>query len=340
MSQMIIAHAPADAALAREVCGALAEFQPLALPVRAGGAPVNFGPNVLISMLWTPQAAALTDRFAQLTAAGGGRALVMCDQAEAPEALRVARPVITDVRQAPEELARLVRALQKSAVRSDAPPPSARGDSAPMQKPAPKASAAPLAPAAETMPAHMIEQGKALSGGMARGFASSVAMLGLGGVVTLGVGERIDNGALFGTDQAHASGAFANAAVEVMGSTADPVQGFEPGHNVLSYEEMIAGADHLRSQAAQDRAEVAQILSQTAQSIEATRKETDRTLERLESLSQGGGVFGAQFRADADTVTPQRAQVAATQAQPHEQKPVQQASAEAHKPSRIDPANI
>jgi hypothetical protein len=313
MARLIILHVAEDSAMARQLCGDLPEFRAVALAAPSVSEPFKVGAGVVLCLLWSPSAAGAADAFAALAELNQRNAVVLrLDNAPLAPALARLRLPLAEGFQSSQEISALFRAAGDQARSA----PQESGDDQLRPDVWARRDVAARSPLEdEVLPS--VKRSGGFAGGMARGFASSVAVLGISGGVTLGVSDQLRNEGFFILD--------ASAAAAQLGQTAQPVvvlsaeDLYQPfgavnqPQQLGTFEQLSVEADALRDLSKAERNLIAERLADVSASLDATRKLTDARIEMLEQAAGGASAAPLQL---AQAAAAQRAVQTAQAAPP------------------------
>lgn len=245
MSNALIAHAAGDAASAVGVCAVLPAARAISVESPLAGAKLR----APLMLLWSKQAVGAGAAFAEMALAHRGP-VVICRLDDSPADAHVAGLEIInfdgnlsgkEFRRA--ALAAFTEARRRGAVRV---------------RTAPKANE------------------WAFAGGFARGFGSSVAILGLGSLAAIGATDKIDSAQVV-EDVLSLFGAPVSA-------EASPTEALEE-NGLPTHEHLRAIVASMQEREAEDRAIIAERLAEVRRDLTETGVKTEHMLDRLDELS-------------------------------------------------------
>lgn len=299
MSFLVIAHAPADAEAAQRLAGTVRSMGAVAIAIDDRAHHLTFGADSIFAILWSERAAAAADAMASLVERGLNAAfLVALDEGALPDRLAALDLYVVRSREEVEilEAVKVARREPRRTRRPMARPPVNRHAEAqqfyvPTRRPVatPPRVAAPARPVPHAASKSSSYLG-VFAGGAARGFASSVAMIGVGGVIAIGAQERAG---LLGTSPAEPSAhdAYGHAYSEDVGATSvsDDVI-YEPFDSdertpVLDRQSLEQQAATLRAVATAQRAAIEARLNQAVDNVDVARDQTIVVIDQLDAIA-------------------------------------------------------
>jgi hypothetical protein len=294
MTCIVIGHVPADAEAAQELALQLRTHAAITVAIDALSPPLSFGSDIAVALLWSERAIGSDNAFASLLQRNLNPTFIIpldttpigprvsdfnlfvlhtgADEASVAHAVKIARF-------APNSAGRGVR--PNAPMRGEAPRLAVRRPVA-MQRPA---------GSIEPQPVGKRHYAGIFAGGAARGFAGSMATLGLGAVVAVGLQERAG---LLSVSQADARGledAHDRAYVEQAGATASPDDEiFAPFATseqvqILDHETLEAQAATLRAIATAQRVAIEQHLQSASGELDSARGRTFGVVDQLEAIA-------------------------------------------------------
>ncbi len=278
MARLIVLHAHGDAETAQGLCSDLPEFRAVAIAATNTSEPVKLGAGVVLCLVWSRTVAAegAVKVFSAVAELNRYSTIVLrLDETPLPGALKALRAPEIDGFLSSQELSHHFRDFGEQAKARVEREDSARRPEVWARR--------------EVAGRRDVDAGRArretFSGGFTRGFASSVAVIGLGGSLALGVSDQLRQEGFFVLD-ANASTHAVESNGAGLASVIDPDSIYQPFASsvdgVGSFEQLDADADMLRATAERERQVIAARLAEVAANLDASRKLTEQRIELLE----------------------------------------------------------
>ncbi len=303
MSSVVVAHVPADAEAAQAACAALQHAGALSVALKDGARPLSFGAGIVLGIVWSSKAVGSEPAFLAMLAASTNPVFVVrADDAPLGAELFAQKLHVTPAHATPEDVAAAFKIARLTAGRG-------RRFVQTMSEPAKNAPA--IAPNLTTSMERDVRSDKSIVsaavgsapnakpagyksvflGGMTQGLASSVAVLGLGGVITIGIQERAGVLGMSPTSAQALENATDFALVQIAGATDDVdtalYEPFEASlqHGVLEGDALAAEAAKLRAVAQAQGAQIDARLGAASDTLSVVRTQTTYVVERLEQIA-------------------------------------------------------
>jgi len=292
MQRLILAHVAGDEAAAEVVAAASSglDLAPIVMAIGRDTRTFYAGAGALLGLIWSKKAASSAEysRLVEIgAAAGSGAILIRVDNTPLRDALLALRLIEVQSGASPSEFLSAVR-VARSATRFNVP----RQEDRPNFNPA-------------SVPARGVD-GKAsysrmFVSGMARGLASSVAVISLGAGAAVGV----QNQALLGSSSLADPLRQDAPRVEHANTTLDVNDSFVGRQaGLVSDQEMARQATVLRESIAHQRVEIFARLDFAEQQLADARARTDGVIARLQAISAEGRFFAAASPSTARVQAP------------------------------------
>jgi len=253
MPRLILAHAPADELVAQAIGAALEIPGLVILPVTTRTRAPALGPGVVLGLIWSAHA---NDDLVRFAGDGGGVFLIRTDESAVNAALTYLRLAVAG----PPAKSEDIHAAMKMTRLTRAP-----------QRPVRGIRAADLA-VSSSSEADGASYSRLFMSGLTRGLASSLAVVGVGGGITLGIQE---------------SAGAVNVSSWVGGDEAAPsnLQVTMRSAHLLSDTQLLMEARQLREAEAANRGQVGETLTIAGEQLADARVRTDRIMMRLKQIA-------------------------------------------------------